>query len=151
MGLCRCTARRINSQNLQRKDSTPDSSPRGCLSEHVRYQRSSLRTSKLHNIWPPGTLPGLQCVHGSTEQMSTFPPWQAQPTPKTVHQPARPAPMVPARAPNDTLYNWTWDETGYCPSASGQARAQTIFPRGNACVYGIRGCAKPRDTKLGLR
>ena len=31
----RCTALRINSQNLQKEDSTPDSSPRGCLSEHT--------------------------------------------------------------------------------------------------------------------
>ena len=32
---------------------------------HVRYLRSPLRTSTLHNNSPLGALPGLQCVHGS--------------------------------------------------------------------------------------
>ena len=74
--------------------------------------------------------------------------------------------MVPAHAPNDKLCSWACDDSdGVLPIRlgaakldpklahhGGQERAPTIFPRGNAaCVYGIRGCAKSRDTKLGLR
>jgi len=44
---------------------------------------SSLRTNKLHDNWPSDALPGLQMCTLLPEQISTFPPKQAQPTLKS--------------------------------------------------------------------